>query len=80
MHRRVLVPDLVRLRDGLDGSRSRLLVARVHVGEHLAGLDRLTALRAADDADRVVDRVLLRAPAATELQARDPDRDVRRGA
>ena len=46
----------------------------MHVGEHLARFDRLTALRTADDADRVVDRVLLRAPPAAELEARDPDR------
>ena len=68
MDGRRLVADLVCLCDGLDGAGCRLFVAGMHVCEDLPFLDRLAALRAADDADGMVDRVLLRAsPAADAL-------------
>ena len=53
-------------------SRARL-VARVDLGERLAVLDRVAALLQADDADRVVDRVVLLAPAGAEVERRDAD-------
>ena len=72
-----LVSDLVRAEHGRDRRLGRRLVPRMDVREHLAGLDRLTPLRAADDADGVIDLVVLRATTAAELEARDADRERR---
>ena len=47
----------------------------MHLGQRLALLDGVTALGEADDADRVVDRVLLRPPAGAEMQGGVADRD-----
>ena len=72
---RRLVPELVggeHLGRRLGGGR---LVARVDLGEHVARGDLVAALRAADDPDRVVDRVLLRPPPGAEVERRVADLD-----
>ena len=48
----------------------RRLVAGVHLGKQFAGGDRVAALLQADDADGVVDHVLLRAPSRAEAERR----------
>ena len=76
MLRRRGIPELVG-GDHLDSRRSRIVVvAGVHVGEHLSRLDPRTALGVHDDAHGVVDLVLLRAPAGAEMHrgVSDPDR------
>ena len=70
-----LVAQLVGREHGLDRLRAAGVVARVHLGENVAGRHAGAALQAADDPDGVVDRVLLRPPARTEVERRDPDRD-----
>ena len=60
-------PDLVGC---LLGAR---VVARVDLGERLALLDGVAPLREAEDADGVVDRVLLRPPSGAELERRAAD-------
>jgi len=47
---------------------------RVDLGERLARLDRVAALLEADDADRVIDLVVLRVPARAQMERREPDR------
>ena len=54
------VADLVGAEHGLGCYRGGFLVADMDICQHLPRLDRLPALRAADDANRVVDRVVLR--------------------
>ena len=70
---RCLVPDLVRVEDGHDARPRGLVVPRVDLGEHLPSRDLLAALHVADDADGVVDHVVLRAPAAADLERGVPD-------
>ena len=57
-----------------------MLVARVDLGEDSPALDRVAALAEADDADGVVDRVLLRAPTGAEVQRGLADVRSRRAA
>src|SRR5581483_1719467 len=56
---------------GLLGGR---LVAGVDLRERLAVVDAVAALLEADDADRVVDRVVLRGSARAEVERGDSDR------
>ena len=47
----------------------------MNFGEHLAGADGIAPLPAADDADCVVDRVVLRPAAGSEMERSTPDGD-----
>ena len=59
----------------LGGRCRRRLVPRVHLGEVVAREHRVAALREAEDADGVVDRVGLRPPAGAELERGDAHRE-----
>ena len=63
-----LVADLVRREHLPDGLVRACVVARVHLREDVARRDLGPALDAADDADGVVDRVLLRAASGPEME------------
>ncbi len=54
------------------GSRRRV-VARMDIGEHIAYRDDIAPLCVADDADRVVDLVVLRHPPGAEMHGGVPD-------
>ena len=69
------VAELVRGQHLGRGLVRRAVVARVHLGQRLARPDRVAALAQADDADRVVDRVVLRPPARAEVERGVADRD-----
>src|SRR6266511_4730146 len=69
-----LGPELVGGQDLFCSARGWLLVAGVDLRERLAALDRIAALLQADDADRVVDLVLLARAPGTQVQRRETDR------
>ena len=68
-----LVAELVGREDRLDRLRPARLVAGVDLGQQVTLLDARTALDVADDADRVVDLVLLGPPARAEVERGHPD-------
>src|SRR5437660_8552166 len=49
------------------------LVTRVDLGERLAFLHLVATLLPADDSDRVIDRIVLRAPSRPEMKRTDAD-------
>src|SRR5919108_4912274 len=75
----LLGADAVAVPDLRNGPRRRGLIGRVHLGQRLAGLDAVAALRQADDADRVVDDVLLARAAGPEVERREADARGRDG-
>jgi hypothetical protein len=69
-----LVAELVRAEHELCGRGRFVVGARVDLGDRLATLDLVAPLAQTDDADRVVDRVVLARATRAELKRRDPDR------
>src|SRR5438445_3437 len=72
---RRLVGELECRENGLVRLGRGGVVPCVDLGERLALGHGVAPFPAADDADRVVDRVLLGAPSRTEAERRDPDRE-----
>ena len=72
---RSLVGDRVRGEHRLDGGCRGRLVPRVHLRQVVALEHGVTALREAQHAHAVVDRVRLRAPARAELERGNADRE-----
>ena len=68
-----LVAELVRREDRRGREFGRMVVAGVHLGEVVACEDGVAALREAEDADCVVDRIVLRAAAGTQIERRVAD-------
>src|SRR5204862_8059028 len=65
--------DRVRREQLACGLARRRVVTRVHLGQRLALVDRVAALLATDDADRRVDRILLRPASGAEMKRGEAD-------
>src|SRR5262249_60560642 len=70
---RRLVSDLVRLENLVGRNGSARLVTREHLGEDVSRGDLVPVLLVADNADRVVDRVVLVATPGAEVKRRVAD-------
>ena len=73
-----LVAELVCAEHELCGRGRFAAGARVDLGDRLATLDLVAPLAQADDAHRVVDRVVLAGASRAELERSDPDGSARR--